>query len=34
MQAKTIELDSGHLSLITRPRQMTTLILDAARSSR
>ena len=34
MRAKTIELDSGHLSLITHPRQITTLILDAARSSR
>jgi pimeloyl-ACP methyl ester carboxylesterase len=34
MQAKTIELDSGHLSLITHPRRITALILDAARSSR
>jgi pimeloyl-ACP methyl ester carboxylesterase len=33
MQAKSIELDSGHLSLITHPRQITALILDAARSS-
>jgi pimeloyl-ACP methyl ester carboxylesterase len=33
MRAKTIELDSGHLSLITHPRQITALILDAARSS-
>jgi pimeloyl-ACP methyl ester carboxylesterase len=32
MHAKTIELDSGHLSLITHPRQITALILDAARS--
>jgi pimeloyl-ACP methyl ester carboxylesterase len=34
MKAKKIELDSGHLSLITHPRQITALILDAARSSR
>jgi pimeloyl-ACP methyl ester carboxylesterase len=33
MHAKTIELDSGHLSLITHPREITALILDAARSS-
>jgi hypothetical protein len=31
MNAKTIELDSGHLSLITHPRQITQLILRAAR---
>jgi pimeloyl-ACP methyl ester carboxylesterase len=31
MKAKTIELDSGHLSLITHPRQITELILRAAR---
>jgi pimeloyl-ACP methyl ester carboxylesterase len=30
MKAKTIELDSGHLSLITHPRQITELILRAA----
>jgi pimeloyl-ACP methyl ester carboxylesterase len=31
MKARTIELDSGHLSLITHPRQITELILRAAR---
>jgi pimeloyl-ACP methyl ester carboxylesterase len=31
MKAKTIELDSGHLSLITHPRRITELILRAAR---
>jgi pimeloyl-ACP methyl ester carboxylesterase len=31
MKAKTIELDSGHLSLISHPRQITELILRAAR---
>ena len=30
MKAKTIELNSGHLSLITHPRQITELILRAA----
>jgi pimeloyl-ACP methyl ester carboxylesterase len=33
MKAKTIELDSGHLSLITHPRQITELILRASRHS-
>jgi hypothetical protein len=33
MKAKTIELDSGHLSLVTHPRQITELILRAARHS-
>ena len=33
MKARTIELDSGHLSLITHPRQITELILRAARHS-
>ena len=33
MKAKTIELDSGHLSLITHPRAITELILRAARHS-
>jgi hypothetical protein len=33
MKAKTIELDSGHLSLITHPRQITELILRAAHHS-
>jgi hypothetical protein len=32
-KATTIELDSGHLSLITHPRQITELILRAARHS-
>ena len=31
MKAKTIELNSGHLSLFTHPRQITELILRAAR---
>jgi pimeloyl-ACP methyl ester carboxylesterase len=31
MKATTIELDSGHLSLITHPREITELILRAAR---
>jgi pimeloyl-ACP methyl ester carboxylesterase len=31
MKAKTIEVDSGHLSLITHPRRITELILRAAR---
>jgi pimeloyl-ACP methyl ester carboxylesterase len=30
MGAKTIELDSGHLSMITHAREITELILDAA----
>jgi pimeloyl-ACP methyl ester carboxylesterase len=30
MQAKTIEVNAGHLSLITHPQEMTDLILDAA----
>jgi pimeloyl-ACP methyl ester carboxylesterase len=33
MKAKTIELDSGHLSLISHPREITELILRAARHS-
>jgi hypothetical protein len=33
MKAKTIELDSAHLSLITHPRQITNRILRAARHS-
>jgi pimeloyl-ACP methyl ester carboxylesterase len=33
MKADTIELDSGHLSLVTHPRQITELILRAARHS-
>jgi len=31
MKAKTIELDSGHLSLVTHPREIAGLILRAAR---
>jgi hypothetical protein len=30
MRAKTIEVDAGHLSLITHPQEITDLILDAA----
>jgi pimeloyl-ACP methyl ester carboxylesterase len=30
MRAKTIEVDAGHLSLITHPEEITDLILDAA----
>ena len=30
MSATTIELDSGHLSLVTHPREIADLILDAA----
>jgi pimeloyl-ACP methyl ester carboxylesterase len=30
MRAKTIEVDSGHLSLITHPKEIAGLILDAA----
>lgn len=29
MQATTVEIDSGHLSLISHPREVTQLILDA-----
>ena len=32
MNATTIEVDSGHLSLITHPREITELILTAARA--
>jgi pimeloyl-ACP methyl ester carboxylesterase len=32
MGATTVEIESGHLSLITHPEQITTLILEAARS--
>ncbi|MET0812344.1 MAG: alpha/beta hydrolase [Microbacterium sp.] len=32
MDATTIELDSGHLSMVTHPRQIADLILDAAGS--
>jgi hypothetical protein len=30
MGARTIELDTSHVSLITRPREVATLILAAA----
>lgn len=32
MKAKTIEVKSGHLSLITHPRTVSTFILDAVNS--
>jgi pimeloyl-ACP methyl ester carboxylesterase len=34
MGATTVEIDSGHLSLITHPDQVTQLILDAVRATR
>jgi pimeloyl-ACP methyl ester carboxylesterase len=34
MHATTVEIDSGHLSLITHPDDVTRLILDAVRSAR
>jgi pimeloyl-ACP methyl ester carboxylesterase len=33
MRAKTIEVDAGHLSLITHPQEITDLIVSAARHS-
>ena len=33
MNATTIEVDSGHLSLVTHPEAITRLILRAAASS-
>jgi pimeloyl-ACP methyl ester carboxylesterase len=33
MDASTIEVDAGHLSLITHPDQVANLIVDAARST-
>jgi pimeloyl-ACP methyl ester carboxylesterase len=33
MQARTVEIDSGHLSLITHPDEVTELILSAARAA-
>ena len=33
MNATTAEIDSGHLSLITHPQEVTQLILDAARAA-
>jgi hypothetical protein len=32
MHATTIEIDSGHLSMITHPYEVTQLILDAAQA--
>jgi pimeloyl-ACP methyl ester carboxylesterase len=34
MNATTVEIDSGHLSLVTHPREVTQLILDAAAAVR
>jgi hypothetical protein len=34
MNATTVHLDSGHLSLVSHPQQITQLILDAARAAR
>jgi pimeloyl-ACP methyl ester carboxylesterase len=34
MGATTVEIDSGHLSLITHPDEVTQLILEAARGAR
>ncbi len=34
MGATTVEIDSGHLSLITHPDEVTQLILDAVRATR
>ena len=34
MGATTVEIDSGHLSLITHPDEVTQLILDAVRAAR
>ena len=33
MNATTVEIDSGHLSMVTHPQQITQLILDAARAA-
>src|SRR6202050_1490631 len=33
MNATTVEIDSGHLSLISHPQEVTQLILDAARAA-
>ena len=30
MQARTFEIDSGHLSMISHPQQISQLIMDAA----
>ena len=34
MNATTVEIDSGHLSLITHPHEVTQLILDAVQATR
>ena len=33
MNATTVEIDSGHLSLITHPDEVTQLILDAVQAA-
>jgi pimeloyl-ACP methyl ester carboxylesterase len=33
MHATTVEIDSGHLSMITHPQQISQLILDASRAA-
>ena len=33
MQARTIEIDSGHLSMISHPQQISQLIIDAAHTA-
>lgn len=33
MHATTVEIDSGHLSLITHPEEVTALIMDAVRAA-
>jgi hypothetical protein len=34
MNATTVEIDSGHLSLVTHPDEVTQLILDAVQAAR
>ena len=33
MNATTVEIDSGHLSLVTHPDEVTQLILSATRAA-
>jgi hypothetical protein len=33
MQATTLEIDSGHLSMISHPQQISQLIMDAAQAA-
>jgi hypothetical protein len=33
MKATTVEIDAGHLSLITHPQEVTQLILEAAQAT-